>query len=816
MELATDQPNGFELVKMPILTRKLIRDLWRARWQYSAVAAMILLGVTFFNAAYSAYVNLRGSYDNSYAQLRFEDFGIRFNDAPSRAVERIRRLDGVSAAEGRLVEEVAVELPGKVTKKLIGRLIGIPYDRPLKVDALKLVQGRYLHRATSREVLLEAAFAKYHHLKPGDSIDAVRGTSRATFRIAGIVQSAEYLYVVRSKQQLMPYPDIFGVMFVSNEVLGPLVGKPDRINEVKATIDAPERLDSVMRQAKLAMSVYRPDDAVSRKDQPSSQLLEQDVASFRAYAVLFPLLFLSVAALSVYTLLMRMVYQQRPIIGLLRSLGFGSLTVVTHYLAASIMVGFVSSLAGTATGLWMANAISRLYMSQLQVPYEQIVPRWNVAFEGILIGTIVCAFAGVLPARVAARIRPAEAMRPVMPSYGRSSLQLDRLFPNLRLLWRIPLRNVTRQPKRTLSTIFGIVAGACLLMTAKGLLDTMDVGVAQMIGGTFRQDLSLTFTRSQSHGTVERVRNWPGVTRVEGFLDVPVEMEHQGITYSALVTGLEPDQLSHQLKDSSGARVAIPRDGALFGPTLRRRLHLEVGDTVTLRLPDEMAKETPSPRTVRVAGFIDEAIGTQAYVMLGQLQKLFRKDLELPPNAVSGMSVKCEPAYLASTRERLLKLSDAGSVISLPDMRVLIEEMMKTVRRFVWIMEIFGAALAFAIVFNMVTINVLEREAEVATLRTIGVGRRQIAAAIILENVLVALLGLLVGLPIGRLFVELFWQAAQTSEQQDLMTLKMVVKPETYLLTALIILAVALLSQIPSLRYVSRLDLAKATKERSS
>ena len=80
---------------MPALTRKLIRDLAQAKWQHAAVALMVALGVAFFNAAYSAYVNLTESYDNSYRRLAFEDFGVRFQAAPERVAERIRAIPGV-------------------------------------------------------------------------------------------------------------------------------------------------------------------------------------------------------------------------------------------------------------------------------------------------------------------------------------------------------------------------------------------------------------------------------------------------------------------------------------------------------------------------------------------------------------------------------------------------------------------------------------------------------------------------------------------------------------------------------------------------
>lgn len=800
-----------------MLNRKLLRDLAKSKWQYIAIGLMVALGIIFFNASYAAYVNLVSSYEASYAKLNFEDFGITFNAAPERVVDRVRRAPGIKAVEGRLIEDVALELPGSQrTRMLVGRLITVPPDRDISVNRLKLIRGTFLKSRTAREILIEGSFAKHHKLQPGDYVEAVRATSRIRLRVAGIVQSDEYLYVVRSKQELMAVPDTFGVMFVSRDVLGSLVGKRGLINDIRATVESPGKLDVAMRYAKEALKQYRPEDPVARIDQPSYQMLMQDVQGFQAYAVLFPAFFLSVAAVAVYSLLLRMVHQQRPTIGLLRSLGFSQGAIARHYLAIALLVAAASSVVGSVAGIWMAGWTSRMYMSQLQVPEVLILPRPAVILTGIFIGVITCGIAGLVPARLTMKIKPAEAMRPVLPTFGKGSIQLDRLFPKLPLLWRIPLRNISRQPRRTISTIFGIVAGVALMMTAKGLLDSSTVAIDEMISGAYKYDLRLDFMRPQSHSVVNRVASWPGVVRAEGIVEAPVEMRHGSKTYSAMISGLQEDAQLYSLRDAKGVHVNLPAEGAVFGSTLRKRLDLEPGDVVEIWLPEQFSKEKSSKRQVRVAGFNQEAIGTVAYMRQSELVRLLRKDMELPPNAVAGVIVMVDPKFQADVRERLYDLPYAGSVLSVPEIRKLVTGMLQTMQTFVWIMELFGVALAFAMVFNMVSINVLERSSEVATLRTIGISRRQITWMIGTENMAVALIGVVLGLPIGRWFVEQFWKAAQTEDQQDLFTFTIVVLPETYAIAAIAVLITALISQYPSLRMLARLNLAQATKERSS
>ena len=79
-----------------------------------------------------------------------------------------------------------------------------------------------------------------------------------------------------------------------------------------------------------------------------------------------------------------------------------------------------------------------------------------------------------------------------------------------------------------------------------------------------------------------------------------------------------------------------------------------------------------------------------------------------------------------------------------------------------------------------------------------------------------AVIGVLIGLPFGRWFIHWFWLAAQTPEQQELFTFNVALKPETYVMTVVAIFVAVLLSQLPGLRILGRLNLAQATKERST
>lgn len=803
---------------MSILTLKLLRELWRSRWQYAAVGLMVILGTAFFGAAYMSYRNLDTSYHTSYDRLHFEHFGIALRGAPERVVNRLTRIPGVQAVEGRLVEDVAIELPGVTTRKLVGRLISVPANRPLKVNQLFIKHGRFLSRGTTREVLLESKFAEHHKLRAGDRIDALWLGERVRFRIAGIVQSPEYIYVVQSKQQILPMPDTFGVMFVSEEVLGSLVGKAGQVNEIKFRVQEGSDAVRAAREAKRILNPYGAEEPVQREDQPSHQLLEQDLQGFQSYAVLFPMLFLSTAGLTVYTLLMRMVHLQRTTVGLLRALGFSTGQVIRHYLGMAMLIGTLGSATGCWLGWLLSDWATRQYVTFLGIPYVIVKAYPDTLLAGFVIGLGVCLLAGIIPARAAARTGAAQALREAAPEAGRI-FTLDKLIPfagKMRLLWRIPLRNILRHPRRTISTIFGITAAIGLIVLAQGLLDSSEAAFDLMFREMVQDDIRVSFINYQTQGIANQVRNWRGVYWVEPVLELPVDFQKGNRTYSALMIGMREGNRLYRLKSEAGEPVYLSRHGMIFGQTLQMKLGVEMGDIVQVSIPRGQTKEESRVRTERVAGFLWEPTGTIAYLPIENMRRLFKDDLDLPPGAISSLWLKVDPRYTREVRERLLLLPDAASAQVNEELRKMFDELMNLSRRFVMVMLLFGASLAFCIVFNMVTINILERTNEVATLRTIGVGRSQIALMILLENLMNTLIGIAIGLPFGRMLAVGFITAAQTQEQMELFSFNVVISPRTYFLAALIILTTVVLSQIPALLHVNRLDLARAAKERAN
>jgi putative ABC transport system permease protein len=175
----------------------------------------------------------------------------------------------------------------------------------------------------------------------------------------------------------------------------------------------------------------------------------------------------------------------------------------------------------------------------------------------------------------------------------------------------------------------------------------------------------------------------------------------------------------------------------------------------------------------------------------------------------NGLLLQVDAGQQAEVRKNLYQLPGVASV----DLKGTIVAGWKSLMGLYYVMM--GAFLAFAlmiagaVIFNTMTVNVLERQREIATMRALGQNRGRLNGMITLENVLIGLLSLLPGLAVGSLATYYLFQAFGSS---DFFSLPFYIAPQTYLIVSALIFATALLSQAPAVRRVNRMDLAEATK----
>jgi putative ABC transport system permease protein len=799
-----------------VLTIKLGRDLRRRPAQLVAAVILVVLGVALFGAAYDAYRNLDASYRSIFDRYRFADITL-VGGAADAIARRAAATPGVAAVQVRTVADVPLRTPGGAG--LIGRVVGMPPAGPPAVDRVKVLSGRPIDPRAPSGVLVERHLARHAHLAAGSRVRAWGDGGWQPLDVRGVVASPEYLWPAASRQDVLPDPGGFGVLFVPEPVAERLARSAPASRQVTVYYTASGRRAAAHLDATLA-ALARANgatDAVTRAEQPSNAALSEDIKGFAELAVAFPGLFLGAAGVAIYVVLARRVARDRAIIGMLRASGFRRRTVLAHYLSTGLLTGLAGAVPGVLAGLALAGAVTRLYTGAIGVPDTIVAVHATTVFGGLAFALVAGGAAALAPAIAAARVPPAEAMRGTTPATGgrrRGPFARLRRVPSAgrrRLpagAWLV-LRGPARRPRRTILTEVGVALALVLVLVSWGMLDTSKATVSRQFDVVQRQDARLTFDRPVDAVTLGDLAARPGVQAAEPSARLPITLTAGGRTYSTALIALRAGTVMHTFLAPSGHARPLPRDGVLLGAALRRTLGVDVGDRIPLRLPAGTAPAGTAPAAAEatVAGFVAEPLGTYAYASLGYLRTL--APAARPDAALVRFAPGADRAALRSA------LSGRPGVLTYTDARALrqaVNSYMRLFYVFVAVMLVFGGLLAFTVLFATMSVNIAERDVEVATLRAFGVPRRRLSRLITTENLLVIGLGLLPGLILGRLATAAFLGAFNS----DLLAFHADIRPATYAWSAAAIAAAALLAQRPGLRALGRLDLARVVRERAA
>ncbi|HYM66074.1 MAG TPA: FtsX-like permease family protein, partial [Patescibacteria group bacterium] len=335
---------------MSILGRKRWRDVWRNRAAFIAVAVTIGLGVGGFVAARDAYLGLQSSFAKVYADERFADV-VASGGASTAFASAATALPGSPLVTVRAQGDVPIRIGDH---RLIGRMVTMPSTGQPEVNRLEVRSGSL----SGGGVYVEYHLADHFGLRPGDSVDLLGEAGWQAEPVAAIVVSPEYLWPARSRQEVATDPEQFGVVFAPAPIAYAIL--PTTLVPQVALYAGDRAKSSALVSAARQLAATTGTDAVSADSQPSAEALATDVDGIGQYALLFPILFLTAAALGTYMMLSRLVRAQRATIGTLVACGLSPGRLSRHFLGLGLMCGSAGAVLGLALGYpvgdWFAGS----------------------------------------------------------------------------------------------------------------------------------------------------------------------------------------------------------------------------------------------------------------------------------------------------------------------------------------------------------------------------------------------------------------------------------------------------------------------------
>jgi putative ABC transport system permease protein len=792
-------------VVIGVLTKKTFRTLLKSRGQVLAVAAVVMCGTACYIALASCHRNLLLTRDSYYAENRFADFEISLERAPETVLFKIQEIPGVRQVRGRIVEEVKLELVDAEDEGKTGRIVSMPDRRGSVINNVVVTQGRYFEPGAVNEVILSEKFAEANELGVGETIRATIDGRKHTLKIVGLGASPEYVYVIRGLASMVPEPDRFGILWVPEKFAEDAKNMQAACNNIVGTLENPEDADRVLDVAADILDAYGVYSKVKRENQISNRFISDEIRGLGVQARITPTVFLGVAALVIFIVLNRMVRNERTQIGLLKAYGHSNLTVAMHYLQYALAQAVLGVIGGFVAGQWMAGGMIRLYVQFYSFPIlrSQIYP--DVLVNSLGIAVLFSVLGALSAARRAARIRPAESMRPGVPLRGRRTVfeSFPAMWRRLSFTWKMIVRNVSRNSFRAGLNVFGVAISSAQLIVGFFAMDAMKYILDFQYRETQRQDATVSFFFERGKDALYETARLPHVREAEPLLQYPFEMTNGWRSKDVVVVGLERDSDMQRLMDTKNRRVDIGENGLVLSSALASSLNVAVGDEVELKpLMGKITKE----KSVPVSRIVEQYFGMSGYMNIEALSRVLDE-----PYAMNAALVRTDRGFASELHD---EAKDIPMIVSVDLREDALRNLQETIAQSMRIMGVatvlFAGVIAFSIIYNVTVVSLSERERELASLRVLGFTQREVGAILFNENFLTGAIGLLLGIPVGMAMVWGMMHAFNT----DLFRFPFHIAPRTYFIATGLSIVFIAIANFAVRRKIHRLDMVETLKAR--
>jgi putative ABC transport system permease protein len=787
--------------RVPVLDRKLLRDLWEMKGQSVAIAAVIGAGATMFVMYLSNFESLQRTRAAYYETARFGDVFASLKRAPSSLEPRLAAIPGVAIAATRVVADVTLDVPG-MAEPATGRLISLPERGRPPLNDVYLRRGRWIDPTRPDEVLASEMFCEAHGFNPGDRVAAIINGRKRWLTIVGVALSPEYVYAIRPGE-MVPDKRTFGIFWIGRRALASAFNMEGGFNDVSLALGRGVSAADAIASLDRLIEPYGGRGALPRSLQLSAWTLENELTQLQTFGFITPLIFFGVAAFILNVALARALALQRPQIAALKALGYSNGELAWHYIKWGLVIAGFGAAGGVAAGAWLGSGLTGLYNQFFRFPALDYELSAGVAVASLVISLVVAALGAQAAVRRAVRIPPAEAMRPELPAgYRRSLLERPWRRFRLTLVTRMILRNLERQPGRTFVSVVGIAFAVAVLFVGLAFIDVMDELINQQFSVAMRQDATVSFVEPRSGRAVHAVEHLPGVMDIEPMRSVPVRLRAGHRSRTLAITGLPRTPHLNRVVDRGTRALSLPEHGLVLSRMLAEILAVAPGQSLQV----EVLEGEQPVHDVPVVALVDDSMGLQAYMQIDAVRRLMRES-----GVITGAAITLDPAAVGSFYAAVKTLPTvAGVALREVTLRNFRETMAATMNMQIFFNVIFAGIIAFGVVYNSARVSLSERARELASLRVLGFTRAEVSLLLLGElavAIAIALpLGMVLGVGLTHLIVELM--------RNDQFLFPVVIQARTHAWAAIAVVAAGVASALVVRRRIDRLDMVAALKTR--
>ena len=402
-------------------------------------------------------------------------------------------------------------------------------------------------------------------------------------------------------------------------------------------------------------------------------------------------------------------------------------------------------------------------------------------------------------------------MRPKAPKLGKRVFleRISFIWNRLSFIQKVTFRNMFRYKKRFLMTIIGIAGCTALILAGYGLQDSISHVIPSQYDDIYNYDMMVylndTLTDEEIKEYDEKLEKMENVKNATEVYQESASMEVNNVSRDIQMVVVDEKEFSEYvtLFDINGRENELKvKDGEIIITNkLAELLDVNIGDEVSvLDSEKEMFK-------LKITGIAEHYISHYMYLTENTYEQIFNKEKETNILYVNyDKTLTKDEEHVIS--EELLKSNKTLSVILVSNLRVSMDDTLKTLNIVVYILIIAAGLLAFVVLYNLSNVNISERIREFATIKVLGFYDKEVYDYITRETILLTGIGIIIGLLFGNVLSDFIL----TTCEVDMLRFPRYIKPISMVLSSGITIVFSVIVNFITYFALKKVDMIESLK----
>ena len=702
---------------MSYLTKKFFREWKDNIAQIFTLTIIISIGIAFFTGLTYTYDSLENSINNYYEKNNLADMYVYGQQLTETELNTLDKQSGVDSIEG------SIQLTGTLEKS---ELVINSVSSNSIINKIEYLSGSVPKGA---EIAVDHNYFKMNNLKINDSIKVTINNQEHVLKISGTIQSPEYLYLIKDSSQPVPNHKEYGYSVMSTEYLQTII--PLKYNLATLKIADSKDINSIKNEI---IDENESFSVITRKNNASYAMLSNKLDTIKSMSTLLPVIFFVLAIIITLISMSRQVENQRSQIAIMKALGFSNQIIIGSFLYIPFITALIGTIIGTIVGVLVFPTVLidtlEILFDFPPLTYENFI---FLSILSFLVVLVIEVLATIFSCRKVLKEIPAEALRPKPPKNAAHSIieKIPFIWKNLSYENKLVIRNISMNRKRFLLSSIGIIFSACIMIASFGLKFALQDIIETEFSTIRNYDISATLSMTEQYNDIsfdiEDTKN------IDFYSIFQIQIDNKDVKMNIVNQGNSSFELTNSLDKKISFKDV---SGVFVSQKLASELNIKKNNVIklTINIPG-------SGKTSIKVKVLDLYTSYTSQGIYTTFEFLKNSDINLP---VQSLLIKTNS--VSKVRSELEDNKRIANVTIKKNQKSDYVEASQSIDKMVLIMIFASALLLFTVVYNIGSINIFERNRDIATEKVLGLVNTEINRLVLKENLILVIFSSIIGI----------------------------------------------------------------------